>query len=112
MIDRKKVENIIHLNDFYRLNESTTKDDLLNVILSLSKEELFDLCALMICGREIPKECTMSDFSKERASFLEGHDEEIPEHLANYLTHKGRKLSQYLRNSLHLLKRVNMNSNI
>ncbi|MBR7166024.1 MAG: hypothetical protein IKD18_07075 [Clostridia bacterium] len=102
MIDRKKVENIILLNDAYRLSKSTAKDDLLHAILSLSKEDLFDLCALMTCGREMPKKCTIIDFSKERASFLEGHDKEAPAHLANYLTSKSLKLSQYLEAALHL----------
>ena len=109
MISKEKVNRfILELDELNREKELAAKKDeifsgnekrqeLLDELNSMSRDELLDLCALTAYGRaltELPPSCCYADIRKE---FVQNKEKE--EHLPEYLL-KNAAFARYLRKAL------------
>lgn len=131
MIQKKIVEQIIHMNDQLHVGEpvqkvikshagdgiekiakgySIEKQALVNYIANLSFCDIIDLGGLMGYGRELHQKeehSNVESFHSIKTNFLAAHEkgdnEQGKKHLAIYFVEKGKMLSEYLRKVLFML---------
>lgn len=104
MIEKTKVEKTIMLFDKYQiskvesnLEKEKTRDALTNFMLSLDKNEIIDICALMELGRA--GEIDDANFKNIKYDCCERYEDTEKGIIINHLLSK-RTFSKHLRNSL------------
>lgn len=104
MIEQTKVEKIIMLFDKYKISKTAnnlekekSKNNLSNYMLSLDKNEIIDLCALMELGNS--GEINDANFKIIKKNCLERYIDTRKEIIINYMITK-LPFSQYLKNAL------------